>query len=176
MADHTVTGLRAAIKALSDVVTPAVDPANPLAGEQLRMVCSYLSLVIDRVPLRSQRIDFELQCAKRLTQSLRPLAKGCDTEADAALQAALDAADSIERNAPAEADVLRITAMLNAAAASVVRAAGGADADTARKVERCVVTHSKDWLDLQRAWFAPLGSDSGAAELPSVEAALSVAP
>ena len=42
MPDHTDNNLRAAIKSLTDVVTPAVDPGDPMAREQLALVVAFL--------------------------------------------------------------------------------------------------------------------------------------
>ena len=44
MADVTDNGLRAAVKALTDVVAPSIDPTDPLAKEQLRLVVDFRGL------------------------------------------------------------------------------------------------------------------------------------
>ena len=58
MADHEENAIRAAIKALSQVVAPAVDPSNPLAVEQLRLVVQFLDFHLERRRLQG-RFDWK---------------------------------------------------------------------------------------------------------------------
>ena len=44
--DHTANTLRAISKALTDVIAPAVDPKDPLANEQLRLVIDYVGCLL----------------------------------------------------------------------------------------------------------------------------------
>ena len=173
MADHTAMGLRTAIKSLKDVVAPAVDPANPLAGEQLRMVCAYLALVVQQLAHRSERIRFELGSASRLGEALAPLAAGCSPKAAQALDSALARARQLMGaiDAP-EIDFEDATSRLNAATSALVRTGAAADDETRRRIERAVVANSRAWLDVHRAWFAPLGFESTSEQLPSIAAAL----
>ena len=173
MADHTAMGLRTAIKSLKDVIAPAVDPANPLAGEQLRMVCAYLTLVVQQLPYRSERIRFELGSASQLAEALAPLAARCSAEAAQALDVALARARQLIGviDAP-EIDIEEATARLNAALSALVRTGAAADDETRRRIERAVVSNSKAWLDVHRAWFAPLGFESKSEQLPSIAEAL----
>ena len=48
MPDYTDNSFRASIKALEDVVAPALDPSNPLAAEQLRLVSGFLRFFQER--------------------------------------------------------------------------------------------------------------------------------
>lgn len=57
MAEHADRALDAAVKALSQVVAPAVDPEDPLAVEQLRLVISWL-------PFHGQRHHRERDLAR----------------------------------------------------------------------------------------------------------------
>jgi len=176
MADHTAAGLRTAIKSLKDVVAPAIDQANPLAGEQLRMVCAYLALVAEQLPHRAARIRFELRSATRLADSLVPLAVACPARAREALDAALATARRLQ--AAVDADELEIehaTSGLNAAISTIVRTAGAADDAARREIERAVVFDSKALLDAHRTWYAPLGFESKSEQLPSLAAALAAA-
>ena len=173
MSDHTVIGLRAAIKSLKDVVTPAVDPANPLAVEQLRMVCGFLSMVCDRLPLRSERVRFDLRSAIELGQALTPSAAKCDREAASHLENALARGTSlISDPSAAEADLQTVTAQVSAATSAVIRSSSDIDESTRRQIDRAVATNAKGWLDVQRAWFQPLGFDTEAETLPSLTVAL----
>lgn len=178
MADHTIAGLRAAIKALKDTVGPAVDPHNPLANEQLRMVCGYLALVCEQLPHRAARIAFELRSAIALAEALRPVAARCDAGIAAALDERCSAACAVRDEAlPDEAAVQHATDALNAAVSALVRAAAETpDADARSAVERVTLAHARQWVTVQRAWFAPLGLDPDRASVPRLAAALAGEP
>ena len=59
--DHVDNALRASIKALEEVVAPAVDPADPQAGEQLRLVIHTLGFLRERVDHIHARARFDLR-------------------------------------------------------------------------------------------------------------------
>ncbi|MDM0015143.1 hypothetical protein QTH87_22050 [Variovorax sp. J22P168] len=175
MSDHTVIGLRAAIKALKDVVTPAVDTSNPLAVEQLRMVCGFLSMVCDRLPYRSERIRFELRSAVELAQALMPCTRACDRDAVSALERSLACGVGFIKEPDAtETDIQAATARLTAATSALVRSSADIDEATRRRIDRAVAVNAKAWLDVQRAWFLPLGFDTESNRLPSIAAALAL--
>ena len=174
MSDHCVIGLRAAIKALKDTVSPAVDPDNPLANEQLRMVSAFLSMLAEQLPHRSLRIRYDLYNALALADAVLPHLQGSAMESMAALEAACSQARRVlaADNVP-ETGVENTTNRLNAALSATVRSLNEADGATRARVERAVVLHSKTWLDVQRAWFLPLGLDPNARTVPSIVTALS---
>lgn len=160
MHDTTVNGLRASIKALEDVVAPAVDAGNPLAVEQLKMTCAYLSLAAQRLDSRHARLRFETAEFLGLACELAPHARGGDARLAAALDAAVREADAALRDADAPEDALRDAACaLSRAASALVRTCAAARADARADVERAVLRVSKRLLDARRAWFAPLGVD-----------------
>jgi hypothetical protein len=177
MSDHTVSGMRAALKALKDVVSPAVDPSNPLAVEQLRMVCGFLAMVCEQLPYRAQRVRFDLLSAVDLAQAL---ASGIDLatlDRAEALPVALASAIALQRTPDAsEADLQQATALLAEAIRNLIRESAEVDEATRRKLERVVLRHSKTWLDVQRAWFSPLGFDKEARMLPPIAVALNASP
>ncbi len=177
MSDHTTTGLRAALKSLKEVVAPAVDPANPLAVEQLRMVCSFLGMVCEQLPLRGERIRFDLRSAIGLAEALTPAAMACGDDVATALAAALTPAVALAA-APgaAEGDIQQATARLGAASSALIRASAGCDEHDRALVERAVLANAKPWLDVQRAWFAPVGFDSEASRLLTLAGALARPP
>ena len=173
MSDHTVIGLRAAIKSLKDVVSPAVDASNPLAVEQLRMVCGFLSMVCDRLPLRSERVRFDLRNAIELGEALAGCAAKCDREAVSHLDKALQRGVSLMKDPDAvETDIQSATAHLSAATSALIRTSSAIDDATRRQIDRAVAANAKTWLDVQRAWFQPLGFDTEAETLPSLAVAL----
>jgi hypothetical protein len=53
-----------------------------------------------------------------------------------------------------------------------VRSAAAADGSVRRPIERTVLAHSQSWLDVQRAWFLPMGFDHEKARLVSMPTTL----
>jgi hypothetical protein len=173
MSDHTVAGLRAALKALKDVVSPAVDPSNPLAVEQLRMVCGFLAMVCEQLPYRAQRVRFDLLSAVDLAQALSSGIGHATLDGAGALPVALARAVALQHTSDAsEADLQQATARLGEATRDLIRESAEADDAVRRDIDRVVLRHSKAWLDVQRAWFAPLGFDKEARALLPIAAAL----
>jgi hypothetical protein len=173
MADHTDNALRAAIKALNEVVGPAVDPGHPGAQQQLRLVVQFLEFHRERLPYHLDRARFELRQHLSLAERLVELAQsGLPQEADR-LRTSIEPARVVERRdwvRPAEAR--EATAFLETAITAVVRAAADLDEDRRRPIERMVVDAGAGLLTGQRAWFAPQGFEPDPGALPPLEAAL----
>ena len=176
MADTSIDLLRASIKALKEVVAPAVDATNPLAVEQLRMVTTCLSLLAEQLPYRGERLRFDLLSRIGLAQALiavLPVRPGSQ-DSEGGLHSANDAAQAIAQRPDAtERDIVDATATLGAVLAAVVRGAAAANESVRRAIEQTVLAHSKSWLDVQRAWFLPMGFDHEKARLVSMPATLS---
>lgn len=174
MAD-TDAALQAAIKALSEVVGPAVDPADALAVDQLRLVISWLHFHGQRrgdgrrlawAALR-QRIAMARDAASAVQGSaLGPVLE----ERCAAAQALLERAD-----APT-ADWCDGAQALDAEVCAAVDALADGPAGPRHALAKVVLTHSRDVLMLQRAWFAPLGFEARPAAVPALEQWLADAP
>jgi hypothetical protein len=175
MADHTDNALRAAIKALNEVVGPAVDPGHPGAQQQLRLVVQFLEFHRDRLPLHLDRARFELREHLSLAERLVELAHSeLPQEADA-LRASIDPAREVEgRDWVRPAEARGVTAGLETAITELVRAAAELDEQRRRPIERAVVAAGAGLLTGERAWFAPQGFDSEADALPLLEDALGI--
>jgi hypothetical protein len=78
--------LQTIVKAMSDVILPAVDPNNKLAQEQARLVIGMLNLVSSRLPLMYRYDRDELSRFLALASTLQSLAKDLPG-ADGALHA-----------------------------------------------------------------------------------------
>jgi hypothetical protein len=177
MADRNDGALQAAIKALEQAVAPALDPADPLAGEQLRLVVGYLKLLRGRLGLIERRARFELQHHAAMAQALHDEFVAIGGEPARRAQAALMQAAPLLADPAADAQALRSTAALLAGAISgLVRAAADVEPGLRRRIEHQVAQQTRRWIDAQRAWFAPLGFELYAGELPSLNEALETAP
>jgi hypothetical protein len=175
MADTTDNVFLASIKALDKVVLPAVDPADPLAGEQLRLVSGFLKFLRSRVPHLGQRLRFELGHGLALARDVLPEARLVSDEVARRLDAAIDQATAAQAQASAsEAQLRAATAALNAPVSVLVRlvGSGAVDAGLCRRVERKVVEGSKPWVDMQRTWFLPQGFELRPGDLPGLDEAL----
>lgn len=165
--DTTPEGLRAAVRALEGVVRPAVDSANPLAVEQLQMVSRYIALVADRLAWRHARLRLQLRHLSNSAHALAECTPALPAPVATALASALAAADAVraEPDTP-EPELERAGNALSTALSAVVRASAVLDTATRTQIERSVLRAGDEWIDPQRAWFAPLGLDPGAEALP----------
>jgi hypothetical protein len=182
MADHTDNDLRAAIQALTEVVTPAVDPGNQLARQQIALVVDALRFMRDRRPLlpRLDRAELaqQIAMARRAQAAAGPADRG---DGAAALQQAIDDATALHALHAALGDtpdaLPRCTSQLREATSALVqRAASFADAAATAAVEHAVLAGSQQWLDTRRAWFLPMSIELDPSTLPPLEAVLAPVP
>lgn len=140
--------LQVAIKALSEAVAPAIDPANRLAMEQLHLSIATLGLVRSGLPFQHRRARRELGDAAELAASIA-LAGAPRPDLIDAARALLDdpAADEVVL------DTLRRD-LLEQIEAAVITASG---TPAERAVAKATVTGSRAALDLARAWCQPAG-------------------
>ena len=132
--DQTDTGLKAVMKALSDVVEPALDPADPLAREQLRLAIEYVGFVRKRIDYLHGRERFDLR-----------------HYAGVALLA----------QAGARTDQLREGAMeLGHVVSTVVQGLGSLPAPMATALRRIVLDATEEKLHFERLWYAPVGFEA----------------
>jgi hypothetical protein len=155
--DHTDVGLRAAIRALSDVVAPVVSAEQAQACDQLRLTIDYLGFVVERLPHLHLRERYELSHHLAMAQAVQAALQGADA---ALLSAAIDAGQQMLNLAgPTTDDVRRATATLSAVIAAVTRDAAAMEEPVRREVERSVLRLSEERIAFERAWYYPLGLD-----------------
>lgn len=155
--DHTDVGLRAAIRALSDVVAPVVGAEHAQARDQLRLTTDYLAFVVERLPHLHQRDRFELSHHLSMAQAVEAALAGFSAPA---LSTAIDAGHKMLALAgPSTAEVRQATVNLSAAIAAVVRESAAMDTAVRREVERAVLHASEQRIAFERAWYLPLGLD-----------------
>jgi hypothetical protein len=170
MFDRNEAALQAATKALEHAVLPAVDPADPLAVEQLRLVMGYLKLLQSRMALIPDRARFDLAHHQALAEAL---AEAADAEGGEVAER-FSAAMALAATARHGAEIGAATAALAGAVSGLVRAVASAEPERRRLVERTVAEHSRRWIDARRAWFAPLGFELRPTELPPLADALDI--
>ena len=174
MANHADNDFRAAAKSLLDVVAPAIDPANPLARQQLKLVVDWLDFYRSRLPYNQDRERLELEVQ---LETARAIAAAAPAHSAGALRAAIDAAAPVHAHlGPRPVQVRAVTAALEDAISAVVRESTTFDATTQTAIERIVVRDARHLLDAQRAWFLPQGIEPDPDALPSLDVALRILP
>jgi len=172
MMDHSDTTLRAAIKALDEVVAPAVDPADPLAGQQLRLVIEALRFLRDRLDYLHDRYRFEVRHHLALARSIADDAADCSPTAARALRDAIETGATVLERADARDPELRgASAALAAAIRMIVRDAAGAKDEARRRLEQRIVAGTRGQIVADRAWHWPQGFDPDPAGAQPLEVA-----
>lgn len=164
----------ALIKSLTDVVLPAIDPANKLAQEQAQLIVGTLHLMAQRMPLQYRYDRHELGSFVALADELAghgaaipEVAAALASLADGAAGGrALLARAGVE---PAELEASN-QALREQIGAVITAAATAADSPALKAVNRAVLAHSKDLLLRERSWLAMQGWEGkDPAHLPAAE-------
>ena len=174
MPDHSDTGLRASIQALSDVVALALDPTDEIAAQQLRFVIAFLEFHRERLPLALDRDRFELRHQLGLAERVIDHAEtaGLDT---GARRAAVEAARDVDARFGIRLGEIRTSrAALESALTGAVREAERSDDPAARELEREIVRGARAELEAQRAWFLSHGFEVDPDSLPPLPVALGI--
>lgn len=162
--------LQAVIKALSEVVLPAIDPANTLAIEQGKLSIGLLALLAQQLPVQ---FAFDRDELARLIAASEQLAReargGTDTQAAlAALHDATAAAgQSLEaaRASPAELEA-GIRALRRATGELVSAVHRGGDAGSCGAVQATVLAMSKQQLLRERSMLLMQGWEPDPKSVP----------
>ena len=174
MSDPIDNGLAAVIKALDDVVAKSIDPSNPLAREQLKLVTRYLGFLRRRLPLQHERERYELAHYVALGSDLLPVSRLIGVANAPSLEAAVRSGQAVLESAAAgNLQIKAAVEALTAAISVLVRSAAAADPAARRHVEGQVVAASAALFDMQRAWYMPMDFEPDPAQVPSLEQALS---
>lgn len=159
--DQTDTGLKAVMKALGDVIGPALDPGDPLAREQLRLAIEYIGFVRQRIDYLHSRERFDLRHYIGIATAMIAAGLPDDLPAAVALRAALAPAEAIGARAGARTDQLREAAMdLGHAVSGVVRSLGDLPAGLASALRHIVMDATEEKLHFERLWYAPVGFEA----------------
>lgn len=173
--DHTDNQLRACIKALNEVIGPAM-AADAQAGEQLFLVTDYLGFLRSRLDNLLDRDRFEVRHYVTMGTALADDAAACSPSTANALADAVSAAESVLHRADARMPEMKAAAANVAAVITrLVREAAGADEAVRSRIERTVVELSEDKIQLDRTWHAPQGLEPDPGSLVPLDQALGIA-
>lgn len=154
--DQTDVGLQSVVKALTETVAAAIDPADHPAREQLKLAASYVEFVRSRLHLLHARERFDLKHYVGLSRVLLPLA-GTLPEANA-VRGQLDVAEALLTDPAALTAGIRAgAAELAHAVAGLVKGAHAAGVADARTIDMAVIAASEERLEVQRRWYEPIG-------------------
>jgi hypothetical protein len=167
--DHTSNTLRAISKALTDVIAPAVDPKDPLANEQLRLVIDYVGFMRQRLDHLGERELFELHEQEQMASALVGIMGGAAAATQKSLETSLAEGRAVLALPGAIAAHHRnATANLAGAIRQLVREAANFPVEARRAIESRVVEASTAQIMFERAWYLPLGFEPAAGEVPSL--------
>lgn len=164
----------ALIKSLTDVVLPAVDPANKLAQEQGQLIVGMLHLIAQRLPLQYRYDRHELDSFIALAGELAGHGAAIPEAAEALAALADGVAGGQALLVRAGAEPLALEAAnqrLRAQVGVVITAAATApDSAALKALNRAVLVHAEAMLLRERSWLALQGWEGKApAHLPAVE-------
>lgn len=173
MADHTLDMLHSALRAMNEVVLPAVDRDHPLALEQATLVTKILQLLVERLPDWPARLRAELRQQHALAEALAADAAAVSPAIAAAMADAAARAGTLLASPTASPSACqRLTRELGGLAATLVDAAQGAEAGCRCRVEAAVVAGAEPVFTLQRAWLLPQGWEPDATAVPDLQTVL----
>ncbi|GAC1355286.1 MAG: hypothetical protein NVSMB34_08380 [Variovorax sp.] len=177
MADHSANALGAAVKALTQVVAPAVDPHNPLAVEQLRLVGLYLDFLTQQRP-HERRLawkDLSLQCD--LARQAGSILNAALPDMGRRLLQAVERAEAQLRLPIAPTSHWEhLHGELAELLAEAIATASSADATLRDALDSLVLSYAREQLLLHRVWFLPYGFEARPDSLPTLEGVLAGAP
>lgn len=161
--------LQTAIRALSEVVMPAVDAANALAVEQLQVVIGMLSLMAARLPLQFRYDCDELARLIEFAQAL----ENCGGSASALRDARERGADVAARaQAEPQEVLLALRALRETSGALITALYRDGNDDQRAALTRVVLAHADQQLLRERAWVLPQGWEAQPESLPAIETLL----
>ena len=168
--------LKSAIKALTDVVLPAVDANNKLAQEQARLVIGLLTLLGQQLPLQFRFDCDELARMVDYAQSLQALAAGgAETQAAGKALAGVQqaAAATLEGVKSSPDAVLQAVRALRTSTGAVISALqSDGDAAARAKAHALTLSMSKEQLLRDRSWLLMQGWEPDPKSIPAIDTLL----
>lgn len=164
--------IAAMIKAMKDVVIPAVAGSNKLAEEQAKLVVGMLSLMAHQLPLQFR---FDRDELARLVQASAALKEVQPTEhparaaAGALVERTAEAEQVLEQCRRDPDDLRRSVHAMRAAICDVVEAFAQSGSDGQDKVERIVLAMSAEQLLRDRSLVKQQGWEPDPAAVPEIE-------
>jgi hypothetical protein len=166
--------IQSILKAMTDVVLPALDPKNPLAQEQARLCMGMLSVMAGQLPLQYRYDCDELGRLMALAQRIQQLPGMAQLAPNAvgALASGTKQADEVLTRARAEpAELVQAVRALREATGNLVQEAFANDpaGHQTAELQRAVMGATQQQLQRERAWFIGQGWEADPAAIPAIE-------
>ncbi|HEX5805136.1 MAG TPA: hypothetical protein VFY31_02220 [Macromonas sp.] len=161
------------LKAMTDVIVPALAPDNRLAQEQSQLVIGMLNILAQRLPLMYRYDRDELARSLALVDTLREQARPWPA-AQAALQALEHSAaagrDVLDRAQADPAELESANGALRAQLGTLISALyTDSDMSPLTHLSQTLTAHAKEQLLRERAWVVLQGLDPDAKAVPPIE-------
>lgn len=161
------------IKAMEQVVVPAVDPVNKIAHEQASLVLATLRVLEQRMPLWRNYLRDELRRLAALVDEIVSLEDG-DCEIRAALAMLAQEGHALFARSDAETpDLEQATIALRNGIGRLMAEYKGLIHRT--QLGRLILHASKEQLERERAWLLPFGFESDTSAIVPIEQQLASA-
>lgn len=172
--------IKSILKAMTDVVLPAVDPNNKLAQEQVRLCMGLLGLMAKQLPLQFRFDCDELARLSAYAAQLQEMAAG-GSQTQAACAALQDcraqAATVLDRIKASPQDVENAVRALREATGSVITGVfHDGDADAQQRVQKATLEMSREQLLRDRAWVITQGWEPDPKAVPPLDSLLAELP
>lgn len=165
--------IKSILKAMNDVVLPAVDPNNKLAQEQARLCMGLLGLMARQLPLQFRFDCDELARLAGFAAELQRVAGGGPQtrEAIAAVEKSAAQANALLQHAkvaPAEVEQA-VRAMREATGTLISSVFRDGDDVAQERVQKATLAMSKEQLLRERAWVITQGWEPDPKAVPPIE-------
>ena len=165
--------IQTVIKALKDVILPAVDPGNKLALEQGHLAIGHLTIVLHSLPLMYHYDRDELSRFLTLGATLQQQATGLpggERVRGALADAMAAGADILEKTKAAPHDLEAANFLLREKIGAMITALYAAsDAATLSGVATAVLAHAQEQLLRERALLISQGWEADPKSIPAIE-------
>ena len=165
--------IKTAIRAMQDVVIPAIDSTNKMATEQAGLVVAMLQLLEGTLPLTYRYDCDELQRATALAEELRGVSEGVPSLQAMSQGLAASAASArgiLDRALTDPAELELACRSIRAAISDFVTIASSeAPPEERRAIARLTIDSSKEQLLRERVWVISQGWESEPEKLPAIE-------
>jgi hypothetical protein len=151
------------IKAMEQVVVPAVDPANKIASEQAGLVLATLKNLEQRLPMWRTYLRDEVSRLVALADDIVALDMG--NSADLASLAE----EGRAMFASASAEAVQLEAVAVNLRNAVGQKVGEQDQVHRSAIGKLIMDAAKIQLERERAWLLPFGFESDASSIPPIE-------
>ena len=168
------------IKAMTDVILPAVDPTNKLAQEQARLVIGMLHLVLQRQPLMYRYDRDELSRFLALADTLQSQARDLPGAKEAlhALANSVESGEDVLDRARAEPSELEMANfdLREKIGALITAIYAGTETGKLKHISDIVTAHAKEQLLRERSWLIGQGWEADPKSIPAIETLIGEGP